>query len=195
MSTQYGLNKLNCGENSLTNLDVSNNSYLQWLYCHSNNLTSMDVSTIPFLNFLDFHSNNLTSLNVKNGNNSYFNYFDARNNIDLRCIQVNNVDYSVNNWPNIDGTVIYALDCSNLDITDFDLGNFRLYPNPASNIINIEFKNSSEIKKIFIYNSLGQLIIEENQTKIDVSKYSKGLYFIEITSSNGKAIKKFIIEE
>lgn len=206
---------LDCSNNNLTNLDLSTNNVIQFLYCFSNNLTSLDVSNIDVLfrlncsentltsldvsnnsnlRWLYCHSNSLTSLNVKNGYNSYFQYFDARNNIDLNCIQVDNVNYSVNNWPNKDATASYSLDCSNLDITDIERANFRLYPNPTSNVIYIEFKNPSDIKKIIIYNSLGQLIIiEENQTKIDVSKFSKGVYFIEITSSKGKAIKKFIV--
>ncbi|MDE6012513.1 MAG: hypothetical protein K2G91_07245 [Prevotella sp.] len=33
------LTKLNCGDNQLTDLDISRNTALTWLYCHRNQLT------------------------------------------------------------------------------------------------------------------------------------------------------------
>jgi hypothetical protein len=81
-----------------------------------------------------------------------------------------------------------------LSTLDFNVSTIFLYPNPTSNILNIELNNTSELKKVTIYNNLGQLITEENKPKIDVSNYSKGIYFAEIITTKGKVTKKFIVE-
>jgi hypothetical protein len=41
---------------------------------------------------------------------------------------------------------------------------------------------------------LGQFIKEENKLTIDVSQFSKGLYYVEIITNKGKATKKVVIE-
>lgn len=66
------------------------------------------------------------------------------------------------------------------------------YPNPASDIINLE--SESPISSINIKNSLGQIILilfDKNINKIDISNISKGLYFIEIHSNKNVSRIKF----
>ena len=55
---------LSCANNSLTSLDVSNNTVLHLLYCYSNSLTSLDVSNNTVLQALSCGNNSLTSLDV-----------------------------------------------------------------------------------------------------------------------------------
>lgn len=72
--------------------------------------------------------------------------------------------------------------------------NFKLYPNPSSNTLNIELNSTSE--KAYISNVLGQKMMEMklNNTKntVDISKLEKGIYLFTIESSAVK--KKFIVE-
>lgn len=72
---------------------------------------------------------------------------------------------------------------------------FKLYPNPTSNILNIELKKGIVINKINLYNNLGQLInTTETTNNLNVSHISKGVYTLEIvTDENGKASKKIVI--
>ncbi|WP_452227243.1 T9SS type A sorting domain-containing protein [Lacinutrix cladophorae] len=90
-------------------------------------------------------------------------------------------------------TTVYDLSTL-LSINEFLESKILIYPNPTSTFLNIELLDNSEFKKVIIYNNLGQLISEENQLKINVSKYSKGIYFANINTAKGKIIKKFIIE-
>ncbi len=55
---------LNCFDNNLTSLDVSNNTALTDLHCSDNQLTSLDVSKNTALTYLDCDENQLTSLDV-----------------------------------------------------------------------------------------------------------------------------------
>ena len=79
--------------------------------------------------------------------------------------------------------------------TDFAFENyFRMYPNPADDILNLESKQNIEITSISVYNTLGQLVlvIPSEQKSIDVSGLEAGNYFIKINSDRGTANNKFI---
>ena len=69
---------------------------------------------------------------------------------------------------------------------------FLVYPNPATNFITIDLKSNKKENTIHIYNSLGQeisSIISENVSeKVDISKFSEGIYFIKV---NETAYSKF----
>ncbi len=60
------LKSLDCSDNLLTSLDVSNNTALERLVCSDNLLTSLDVSNCSNLQRLKCGLNQLTSLNVSN---------------------------------------------------------------------------------------------------------------------------------
>ena len=64
VSQNTALEELNCGSNQLTSLDVSHNTALKHLECYSNNLTALDVTPNTKLEYLDCSSNPLTSLKV-----------------------------------------------------------------------------------------------------------------------------------
>jgi hypothetical protein len=95
-----GLEYLTCAKNNLTNLDVSNLTRLSDLDCSNNSLIDLDVSQNSQMINLNCSNNNLNDLNVANGNNVNFQTFNALNNPNLTCIQVDDVTYSNNNWAN-----------------------------------------------------------------------------------------------
>ena len=58
------LTSLNCYDNQLTSIDVSNNNALTNLLCYNNQLTSLDVSSCTALTYLNCEGNQLTSLDA-----------------------------------------------------------------------------------------------------------------------------------
>jgi len=70
-------------------------------------------------------------------------------------------------------------------------------PNPAYDIINV-YTNGLEnsIKKIYLYNLLGQIIFQSEFTtdefQINIENQSAGVYFINIETNNKSYFKKFI---
>ena len=64
ISQNLAIYGLECSGNQLKSLDVSKNTALEYLSCDSNQLTSLDVSKNTELNSLDCNSNQLTSLDV-----------------------------------------------------------------------------------------------------------------------------------
>ena len=79
------------------------------------------------------------------------------------------------------------------DLLAAELG-FKLYPNPANNLITIELNVKNE--KAIITNVLGQKVMDVNlentKNTIDVSKFEKGMYILSIENKNLQ--KKFIVE-
>jgi hypothetical protein len=71
-----------------------------------------------------------------------------------------------------------------------------IYPNPATDQISIQHKGE-EILDVNFFNNLGQLIHQEtisaNKKTINVSKFDKGLYFIEINKGTRKILRKLLI--
>jgi hypothetical protein len=76
-------------------------------------------------------------LNVKNGNNVNFNYFDAQNNPNLTCIQVDNVAYSNANWSaNKDAGASFSTNCGVTSVTEIDKSaTVEIFPNPANGLV------------------------------------------------------------
>ena len=79
-----------------------------------------------------------------------------------------------------------------LAVEDAKKVNLEIYPNPASDILNITKVSSSA--NYNIYNASGQLVTKGNiyNNKVNVSKLPKGIYFIEVQEKGQSSKVKFI---
>jgi len=85
-------------KNKLKNIDVKTHTLLQVLILDENELTTLDLSSNPKLYWLKVNNNKLTSLNIKNGKNNLLTDISFLDNPDLKCIQVDDENYSNKNW-------------------------------------------------------------------------------------------------
>jgi hypothetical protein len=72
-----------------------------------------------------------------------------------------------------------------------------VYPNPAENVLHILFsKEIIHSATAEIMNIEGKVIgkkeLCENHSVIDISEYTKGMYFVRVINENGSVVKKFI---
>lgn len=71
-----------------------------------------------------------------------------------------------------------------------------MYPNPALN--NINLKSNININRISISNSLGQVIysatVDQKETKLDISHFKAGMYYVSIETDNGTATQKLMVD-
>ncbi|WP_139957957.1 T9SS type A sorting domain-containing protein [Flavicella sediminum] len=111
ISNNPSLTYLNCSSNLLNIIDLSSNTLIKYLDCSLNQLEILNLNSNLQLNYLDCSSNILHSLNVRNTNNTNFTFFSALNNINLECIIVDNSVWSNNNWFNIDMQSSFDLNC------------------------------------------------------------------------------------
>ena len=71
--------------------------------------------------------------------------------------------------------------------------NFNIYPNPANEFISIDY---SENYVYQLMNPIGQVLLsgKNEQTKIDISFITSGIYFLKITNENGDyGVKRIVI--
>lgn len=109
-----GLKELDCYNNQLTSLNVSNNPLLGSLHCGNNHLTTLNVSSNPLLKSLDcgnsdndgWSDNQITSLDVSN--NPALESLDCYNN-QLTSLNVSN------------NPLLESLHCSNNQLTTLDV--------------------------------------------------------------------------
>ncbi len=102
-------------------------------------------------------------------------------------------DYKAPLSTNTTSTVIQTLENQIFDFSN----NFTVYPNPAKEVLNINYTDEFTINSFSIYNTLGQLIqiiSDPNDKSIDVSELKTGIYILTITSDKGIASIKFIKE-
>ncbi len=80
-----------------------------------------------------------------------------------------------------------------LSVSENELSNFKIFPNPVTDIIIVSSENSS-LEKLSVYSVSGMKVLEQIaiENSIDVSRLQNGIYFLEITSSEVKTVRKFI---
>lgn len=113
-----------------------------------------------------------------------------------------NSDYSIQfantgTWETETGynNLMQTISLSTLGVEEITFNNNSIiYPNPASDFVTIQLKNSEE-EEIRIYNTMGQLVKEisiSNNQKLDISKLESGVYFMSLTNDNISSSYKFV---
>ena len=122
------------------------------------------------------------------------------------CIEVddpvaaNNKTFPYNNWEIINDNFVnyYFNDVCTLSIEKLVNENFKIYPNPATEYVSIEQKETDGVtlKSVQILESSGKWIksVKDNFNQIDVSHLSKGMYLFVIQTDKGNKTEKIIIK-
>ena len=67
-----------------------------------------------------------------------------------------------------------------------------MYPNPTANTLN--FKSNQPIEKVTVLNMVGKMVtqIEGHITQLDISNFSKGIFFVKVETLKGSTIQKIL---
>ena len=215
------LNSLWCSGNQISELDVLNKPNLEQLFAGDNLLTSLDLSSCGSLIWIWLNSNHLFELNVANGQNTYMAGFpggglyyipDFTDNPDLTCITVDDVEHCAEWWntegypifenPNgyvaIDSTMYFSSDCASVLVDELSAESVLIYPNPATNHITVDLNGLEETNSILkMYDFSGKLVFEKQSssiTTIDVSYFVKGMYTLEVSTSDKVLRSKVVLD-
>ncbi len=214
------IKRLDLSNNAITNITGNNNTTFKSLNLQNNpNLISLptsasnvdtlivkgcafsglNLSTFSNLKFLDCSYNDLECLSIKNNSNTQIGYINTINNFTLTCIEVDDSLFSSNNpiWnANKDAWSSYSEDCIGVcitaDITDVNIENIKVYPNPTNNIVTIQ--SESDIKEITLLDLTGKTLGKYHTNSIDLSEFKVGTYIIRIRYSNDIEVVKQIIK-
>ena len=119
VSQNTALEHLDCSNNQLTSLDVTQNTALEDLYCYNNQLTSLDVSQNTALTWLNCNNNQITNLDLSNNVDS-LSMVGCGNN-QLTCLNVANGN---NNNLNINAQNNPGLTCIEVDDVAWSTANW-----------------------------------------------------------------------
>ncbi|MEW5675852.1 T9SS type A sorting domain-containing protein [Flavobacterium enshiense] len=110
-----------------------------------------------------------------------------------------NASYGKNLAILVKGNTVYVDDFSYtnsaLSTEEQEYVSFSVYPNPVSNILTVDCKESFD--SLTIYDINGRILRKlesgnERQLQIDVNDFSQGMYFLEAQADNRKKVIKFI---
>jgi hypothetical protein len=130
-----------------------------------------------------FISNSITNINI------------------VRILTVDDGNTSINWWSTTplaplfqasgDGFILWELTSNTTGITEMSSNKlFDMYPNPATDVLNII--NKELISKIEIYDVVGKLQLTTVTSAIDISALKKGIFLVKAYSKNGTVTQKFI---
>jgi hypothetical protein len=112
-----------------------------------------------------------------------------------------NYDYIVTSTicPNDSANVIVIVDgsCDYTALIDDLVGQWEIYPNPATSILSIENNSGMKITKLEVLDMNGKVVIDAKsanqlQSDLDVSQLQTGMYMIKLKLDNQTLTKRFI---
>jgi len=208
--------------NWINNIDLLSNTDLEYLsigngeleFMQYNGIGHLDLSNNTKLEYLDvFSLDSLFKINLKNHKANKLKIILGWQsspyvgpNYNTVCIEVDdplaatNKTFPYNNWEIINDNFVnyYFKDVCTLSVEKFVNDNFKIYPNPATDYVAIEQKetNGVTLQSVQILDSSGKWIksVKDNFNQIDVSNLSKGMYLFVIQTDKGNKTEKIVIK-
>ena len=169
-----------CQNNSLTSLDVSNNTMLKELHCNGN-FASLDLSNNTALTELYCWGNQLTSLDLSNNT--------ALEELWLREIPLTSVDLSNN-------TALRKLDCKDNQLTSLDLSNNTALTEldcKDNQLTSLDLSNNTALTELYCQgNQLTSLDLSNNTALTYLDCSQNKLTFLDL--HNNKLLENLKLE-
>ena len=82
--------------------------------------------------------------------------------------------------------------------SSFNLDAIKIYPNPTSDIINIDVQENQTLQSLMVYDMLGNKIIHKNEfeahNQLNLGNLAAGIYLLEIKDANDQQLIQKIIK-
>ncbi len=96
------------------------------------------------------------------------------------------------------GRSAYKVDIAN-DVLDVSSSVFAegvvLYPNPASDMVNISISEANQAVEVIIYDALGRLMHSvTTEGIINISQLNTGVYYVKVVQGKKQAVKKLLVK-
>ena len=168
-----GLTSLTCNSNTLTSLNIAQNTSLTFLNCNSNQISSVNISNNTLLKQLYIDHNNITNIDLSA--NIALEYFGSEYN------SLTSLNLSTN-------SALVELYCDQNSITNLDFSNnlnLKQVFCSNNNIQTINLTNNTLLEGLFIdrnYN-LTTLNLGANTALIDVNCFSTAVVSLDLSNS------------
>lgn len=219
LSALAKLKYLDCTDNMLSSLDVSNNPALEELIIFRggdvlpmNSISEIDLSNNPLIHTITAYG--IDYINLQNGNNNpsmdidvsagtwgmdpeYINGHTCIEVDDEAAAQANMLPYS--QWIITHENQSYALVGScGLGTQSFTSDNsISIYPNPTSDLLYFSSPTGNAVEKAVLYDISGRVVKEfstVSNSKISVAGLAKGVYVMQMFSGSATQTAKVVVE-
>ena len=182
---------MNCADNQVTSLDISQNTALEYLICVSNKLTALNVSGNATLKFLNCESNELTALDVNR--NTALNTLNCRNNrltslnVSLN-LNLQDLNCSTNQLSALDvqkNTALKSLYCGYNQLTVLDVGQNRSLESLSCNnnlLTTLDVSQNTRLNLLLCFNNHLTSLDTSNQKRLHTLSCNNNNYPITITN-------------
>ncbi|MBU3927511.1 MAG: T9SS type A sorting domain-containing protein [Bacteroidetes bacterium] len=198
------------GNNIIHNSTIINNNVAVKNNSNNSNFT-IDFTNME--NNVLYNIQNLSTANISANNNWWgttdltaianeiYDYYD---NINYGVVNFSNYLYNNFDSPSCPDSLTFPISIpENMSSTISSVFDFKIYPNPSSDYVNLEFENSNneyEDVIVEIVNPMGQILFvgrlnkSTNTQIIDVSSYNKGIYFCNLRHGQVFKVKKMLVQ-
>lgn len=110
-------------------------------------------------------------------------------------------DIAVDQFEIFDGSTMARLGSNDNDQSALILADFTLFPNPATNNVNLSFEDVEQMEQVIVSNIMGQTVSVGYTTSnakdinLDISNLDPGYYFVTVLYNFGKTKSKKLIVE
>ena len=170
---------------------------------NNDSLTSLDglQSGNPFLGFSISGNDALVDITALSDLSTPFSFIEITDNsnlsncvISLLCDNISNTDLVTitGNASGCDSVAAVEEECL-LGVQEELLNTaITIYPNPTEGILNVTFTSDIQLQNIEVFSVAGKKIQTTQETSIDFSSLSRGIYFARIQTDQGTIIKKIV---
>ncbi len=100
---------------------------------------------------------------------------------------------SVHNTFNQEGQLIHTENCLNMSLDESAGTIFKIYPNPATEVLSVKYQSKDKIKQLIISDFTGRTVrVSQAEEQIDISELPEGIYFITLITDKGLQRASFI---
>jgi len=94
----------------------------------------------------------------------------------------------------------FSTELSTVGLQNQVAASFKIYPNPANDLLNIELADNHGVKRIELLNSFGSTVrnlenvpLDEKTIRLNVANLPSGLYFVRLVGDSGQQTLKVFI--
>lgn len=132
-------------------------------------------------------------ISVDNNYNVFITGYSASGNFAINPFSNGTV---ANNSTTGNDVYVVKLSQATLDAYTYQFNDFKLYPNPVSDVLSFSYADNTIVDKVEVYDVSGKSVLQVSGfvKELNLAKLAKGYYTIEIISGEQKMIKKLIKE-
>ena len=197
-------------------IDYSNGQKRTTTIALDNNSSHLNPPTLPFNTwvkfnvYLDYNNKKIyfetpyfnkvvkgDFLNLSTSTNLMQDYKPAAISVSMVIEGVTSTHQMVNKYDNIKLTALQAVPPHLLSADNFLSEKFNIYPNPATNVVNITNSDNMLVQQVAIYDIAGkeiknQTYTNETNIQLNIENLSSGTYMLQLQTNEGTAVKKLV---